>query len=80
MVEFLRSQKEAKLVPEGYPVLASAGAELVQEGIEFKNAEYVFKNVTEALYVDDCCHVDEKGQTLMAGWIADLITDGEPRK
>ncbi len=60
----------------GYPLLVAAGAELRRAGVRFHDLSQVFKGVEEPLYVDNCCHVDEDGNRLLADAVADAMLAG----
>lgn len=59
----------------GYPRLAAAGAALARAGVRFHDLRYVFEDVEQPLYIDDCCHVSRLGNQLLANRIADEILD-----
>lgn len=57
-------------VRDGYPILQARGAVLAAEGIAFHDATRVFSERPEDLYRDPCCHVNLRGNELLAEWIA----------
>ncbi|MFT7676545.1 MAG: hypothetical protein ACI8QC_000516 [Planctomycetota bacterium] len=57
--------KYEKRVNKAYPMLQAAGAQLAAEGVLFHDLTDVFADVQQPLYVDDCCHVNGMGSTLM---------------
>ena len=57
----------------GYPLLIRAGSELAQHGLRFTELTGLFSNVSEPVYTDDCCHVNQLGDDLMAERIAAVI-------
>ncbi|MFT5052902.1 MAG: hypothetical protein ACI8QZ_004340 [Chlamydiales bacterium] len=59
----------------GYPLLRQVGAELRTEGIDFTDLTPLFESVGETLYVDDCCHMNGRGNEIMAGAIASVILE-----
>lgn len=60
-------------VERGYPLLREAGAELAAAGVRFVDATGLFRDVAEAVYVDDCCHLNGLGQRLFTDALADWI-------
>jgi hypothetical protein len=63
----------AKSVRSGYPELRSRGRELVQRGVNFVDLTNVYANTREALYRDNCCHVNGDGQRLVVEAMARTI-------
>lgn len=49
------------------------------EGIASFDLSSVYQTVTDTVYVDDCCHVNELGNRLMAERIADIFFQEETR-
>ncbi len=64
----------------GYPLLIRAGAELAASGVAFRDLTAVFAEVEEPLYRDACCHVNERGNRIVADAIADFILASEPAR
>lgn len=60
-------------VREGYPRLARAGEGLRREGVRFVDLRFVFADEPRAVYEDDCCHVGELGNQILADAVADAI-------
>ncbi len=56
-----------------YPRLRAAGAQLRQQGIPFSDLSRIFTEVEETLYLDDCCHLNQRGNELLAQAIAAAI-------
>jgi hypothetical protein len=56
-----------------YPALLEHGPGLSQAGVEFIDATPLFDDLTEAAYVDDCCHYTQLGNDLLAELLADHI-------
>jgi hypothetical protein len=52
-------------VAEGYARLRAAGAELAAQGVAFEDLSFVFRDVREPLYLDDCCHLNRPGNRLL---------------
>jgi hypothetical protein len=65
----------APYAERAYPLLREAGRELRQAGVRFHDLTQVFAGVEEPLYVDDCCHVNARGNALLAEAIARAILE-----
>jgi hypothetical protein len=57
----------------GYPKLLRRGEELRAMGVRFHDLTPLFSDVREPLYIDTCCHVNEKGNQLIADAIARAV-------
>lgn len=64
-----RGQQYDKPVKMGYPLIRSMGAGLKAAGVPFLDLSDLFRDEAEALYVDECCHFNKRGNDLMAGAI-----------
>lgn len=53
-------------VESGYPLLVRAGQSLAQQGINFHDLTQIFADHSERLYSDFCCHVNQRGNELLA--------------
>lgn len=62
-----------KGVVEGYPLLIEAGRRLLQNGVNFLDWTNVYENVEESLYVDTCCHVNERGNELLVDLVRAIL-------
>lgn len=57
----------------GYPDLMERGTKLAEAGMPYTDLTDVFASVSETIYKDTCCHVNQRGAELMAERIgADL--------
>lgn len=57
-------------VMEGYPRLIEAGERLRENGVRFLDWTNKYAGVDEQIYVDTCCHVNDRGNALL---IDDLV-------
>jgi len=64
-----------QLVVNGFPALQREAPELHQAGVRFRDLTPLFKDVREALYIDNCCHMGKRGNELMAQAIVDTIAE-----
>jgi hypothetical protein len=72
-VAILPQHPYAEAVRRGYPFLRAAGAELRAEGVSFHDLTQVFADVSDPLYVDDCCHVGAEGSAIVGDAIAEAL-------
>ena len=49
-----------------YPLLQQFGQELQQQGINYFDLTQIFNDHSETLYRDECCHLNPKGNELLA--------------
>lgn len=57
----------------GYPALLAAGRELAASGIPYVDATTVFKDHSETLYSDTCCHLNPAGYDILADFIVSRV-------
>jgi len=62
-----------RLVEGAYPLLRDGGRALAGSGIRFHDLTSVFADHPERIYVDACCHVDPRGNLIVADKIFDAI-------
>ena len=62
-------------VRENYHLLRQAGRELAVSGVPFVDLTQVFSETRGILYIDNCCHFNERGNALIAGPIAAALAD-----
>ncbi len=60
-------------VERGYPFLRQYENLLVKKGVKSYDLTLVFKDITDSIYTDACCHVNEKGNCLIATTIGEII-------
>lgn len=65
----------ARAARRGYPRLIERGRRLRDQGIAFVDATGLFRDVSDTLYVDDCCHVDARGNRMIAGAVAEGLAE-----
>jgi hypothetical protein len=56
-------------IERGYARLREAGKALAAEGVAFTDLSEVFREVTEPVYIDDCCHLAAPGNQLLGAAI-----------
>ena len=57
----------------GYPILIKQGRKLLERNIKFFDATMVFAKEKETVYIDVCCHYNERGKEVLAAYIMDKI-------
>ena len=60
-------------IAQGYPRLAEEGKKLVTAGVDFHDFTRLFAEVSAPLYADALCHLNQKGNDLLAAAVADAI-------
>ena len=65
----------AEEVRQGYPKLAEYGARLRERGVKFFDLSDIFVEHRETLYVDSCCHLNRRGNELLANHMLRRILD-----
>jgi hypothetical protein len=63
-------------VEKGYPLLQAEGARLVGLGVDYHDLSRLYAGVAEPLYIDDCCHVNQKGNAMMGEAVGKVIVAG----
>ena len=72
---FLTNSPEAKGVRSGYPLLAEYGRRLRERGVEFFDLSRIYADVYETLYADTCCHLNRRGNELLAAAVLRRIIE-----
>lgn len=73
-----RPRGTAWMVREAYPQLAQLGQRLREQGVKFSDLSRIFADVPETLYIDWCCHLNERGNRLLADHILRRVLE-DPR-
>ena len=81
MVE--EGQLYGQAIARGYPMLIDAGRTLLERGIAFHDLTRLFAQIEEPLYRDPFCHLNPRGNDLLAEAIAErllseLVAANEP--
>lgn len=58
---------------ETYPMLRARGESLGASGVRFHDATRIYSDVDETLYRDTCCHLNQRGNQILASFIVDRI-------
>ncbi len=70
---FVPDHKYRPGVVAGYPHLQREGAVLRERGVRFADLTGVFQEEQGPIYVDACCHVNDRGYRILARAIADSV-------
>lgn len=54
------------VVPEGYRQMREYGHLLAEHGVHFFDLSWIFQDRPETLYKDSCCHLNKRGNELLA--------------
>ncbi len=65
---------------ETYPLLVKQGKEMVKHNFPFYDATMAFENAKEDIYIDVCCHYNERGNELLADDVAKAIATEMKKK
>ena len=57
----------------GYPKLCKLGLNIQEAGVNYYDLTRLFKDTTETVYKDNCCHFTEDGYAKIADYITDEI-------
>jgi hypothetical protein len=60
-------------VKDGYPELLRAGDKLRSDGVDFHDLTRLFAAFADPIYVDTCCHYNQKGNDLLAEAVAEAL-------
>ncbi len=69
-----------RIAKEAYPLLVEQGKEMIKYNFPFYDATQVFKHVKEDIYVDICCHFNDRGNELLSAEIAKAIATEMKKK
>ena len=64
-----------KPVLAGYPFLIKKGAELKLKGVRFYDLTQIFKDKSQTLYLDNCCHLNLEANQHLGKEIGQIIID-----
>ena len=57
----------------GYPLLRQFGEKLQQQGVNYRDLSGIFADNRETLYRDECCHINNRGNELLAAAIVERL-------
>jgi hypothetical protein len=63
-----------------YALLDERVAELEAQGVVVRSLAQVFRSIPETLYVDACCHVNDRGSDIMADVISRTLLENAPER
>jgi len=56
-----------------HPVLLEKSKVLEQRGVNYFDLTFIFKDISDTLYIDNCCHINNKGIDLIAEKLVETI-------
>lgn len=59
-------EERKQSVRQGYRRMRRSSVHLREAGVNFVDLSLLFKGVKDPLYIDDCCHVNQKGNDMLA--------------
>lgn len=65
-------------VTKGYPLLIKKSNDFISSQVHFINTTELYKELSQTIYVDTCCHVNQIGNDMLANTIAKGIIDYFP--
>ena len=60
------TQRQILNYPETWPLLTQYGQELQRDGVNYFDLNGIFRDHPETLYIDRCCHLNARGNELLA--------------
>lgn len=57
----------------GYPFLRTSGKELTRNGVDFHDLTTIFQDHQETIYIDVCCHLNDRGYQILGSEIGKLV-------
>ena len=72
-VAYLEDHPYRKHVLAGYPRLLEASKQLGVEGVPFLDLTMLFQKEEEPVYIDTCCHVNQRGNDIIGVAVAKAI-------
>ena len=57
----------------GYPILIKQGRKLLERNIKYFDATMAFAKEKETVYLDICCHYNQRGKEVLAAYMMDKI-------
>jgi hypothetical protein len=74
-VAFQSNSQSDEPIREIYPLFIEAGKELAKRGVHFSDQTQLFAGIEDPIYIDRCCHYNEKGNEMLAQKVAQELLD-----
>lgn len=71
-------QELTRLVDGGYRLLRAYAPQLRRQGVAFHDLSQAFKQEHETLYIDGCCHLNQRGYDLLADAMGKIVASQLP--
>lgn len=78
-IAFKPDRVQAVAVGKAYPQLRKAGEALRGDGVRFTDLTWLFAGEAGTIYVDPCCHFNERGNVLLGEAIAAELAETLPK-
>ena len=69
----LSNRNYAEIIPRWYPKLRLGGEQLERRGVAFFDLSFIFDDVEETVFDDDCCHLNPRGRRRLVDEIVKRI-------
>ncbi|MBE9143265.1 hypothetical protein [Planktothrix mougeotii] len=60
-------------IKKGYPFLLKKVDELKANNVQFFNGVSILDSAQEPVYIDNCCHFNKSGETILSNFVADSL-------
>ena len=67
-------------VATGYPLLAERFERMRAEGVDLRDLTLLFADTEDVIFIDNCCHLNQRGLEMVAREIASAIDPDHPRR
>lgn len=74
-IAFTDASPYAEAIQEGYPYLLNQVDDLRSRGVNIFNSVAILDNIDDVVYLDNCCHYNEEGETVLSNYIANNIVN-----
>jgi len=70
---YLEKDKFSQSALTGYPILIKQGRKLLEKNMKFFDATMAFAKEKKTVYIDSCCHYNQRGKEVLAAYMMDRI-------
>jgi hypothetical protein len=74
-IAFAENQPYRPVVENGYPYLIKESKDLIYHGVNFFDLTMIFSKNDEILYNDNCCHLNDKGYSIIGATIGKTLVE-----
>jgi hypothetical protein len=58
---------------QGYPYLKEQQARLIEQGVKSHDLTFLYKDMPDEIYIDNCCHMNSKGNDIIVNAVVEKI-------